>query len=291
MGALVEINTDGLAKLGKTIGEWFGLDARAMEKRADAEAYATICRAKAENAAALIRQQGKEQLADYICAREERKMNNANSVVKYAQQHFAEGELVASEPVNNDWTNRFFDIVENVSDVEMQQLWGRILAGEVKQPKSYSLRTLEILRNMTKEEAEHITRVSPFVMYGGIICSEDFGADIDTLSLLDELGLICGESMIYTYTIKPDKPNNIIIDKKHFFSLYSSTEIKVNIKHYILTKAGKEVFALTEEDNGKFIIDLANHFKAFKISKITLNEIIRWNGTSYSYLNNNAREL
>jgi len=59
-----------------------------------------------------------------------------------------------NEPVDADWTTRFFETVENVSDEDMQLLWGRILAGEVKKPKSFSLKTLEILRNVSKEEAE-----------------------------------------------------------------------------------------------------------------------------------------
>jgi hypothetical protein len=131
MGALVDINTDGLAKLTQTIGNWLGLEARAIERNAEAEAYAAVRKVDAENAATLIRLQGEEQVANYMLAREKRKMNNVQNVVEQAQQHFVEGEQVSREPVNQDWVNRFFTIVEDVSDVEMQQLWARILAGEV----------------------------------------------------------------------------------------------------------------------------------------------------------------
>jgi hypothetical protein len=34
----------------------------------------------------------------------------------------------------------------------MQALWGKILAGEIKQSKSYSLQTLEIIRNLSKKK-------------------------------------------------------------------------------------------------------------------------------------------
>lgn len=283
MGALVDINTDGLAKLAQIVGNWLGLEARAIERNAEAEAFASVRKAEAENAVALIRLQGEEQVANYMLARERRKMNNAQNVVEQAQQHFIEGEQVSDEPVNQDWINRFFTIVEDVSDAEMQQLWARILAGEVKKPKSYSLRTLEVLRNMSKEEAEQITKASQYVLYGGIICSEDFGINLDSQSFLDEMGLICGEELIRTYTIHTDDYKHIVIDNNRVLRLFAQKEIKVKLRLYTLTKAGKEIFTLTEADKKQFIIDLANHFKKSNVYQVTLHDIVSWNGAEYSF--------
>ena len=132
MSALIEVNTDGLAKFAEIVGGWLGLNARAIEHKAEAEAFAAVRKVDAENAANLARLQGEEQVANYIIAREKRKMNNVQNVVEQAQQHFVEGEQVSREPVNQDWVNRFFTIVGDVSDSEMQKLWAQILAGEVK---------------------------------------------------------------------------------------------------------------------------------------------------------------
>ena len=283
MGALVDISTDGIAKLAQIVGNWLGLEARAIERNADAEAYATVRKIDAENAATLIRLQGEEQVANYMLAREKRKLNNVQNVIEQAQQHFVEGEQVSDEPVNSDWINRFFTIVEDVSDAEMQQLWARILAGEVKKPKSYSLRTLEVLRNMSKEEAEQITRASQYVLYSGIICSEDFGINLDSQSFLDEMGLICGEELIQTYTIHTDDYTHIVIDNNRVLRLFAQKEIKVKLRHYTLTKAGKEIFTLTDADKKQFIIDLANHFKKSNVYQVTLHDIVSWNGTEYSF--------
>lgn len=52
-----------------------------------------------------------------------------------------------------DWFIRFFDSVGNISNAEMQNLWARILAGEIHNHGTFSLRTLETLRNMNQEEA------------------------------------------------------------------------------------------------------------------------------------------
>lgn len=154
MGAIVEINTDGLAKLGETICYSLGLTAFGRKKMANAESYAAIKQAETNTQVQLLKLKGEEEIANYVLAKETRKMNNTKSVVEKAKSYFTEGESVSNEPVNSDWANRFFSIVEDISDETLHDIWGRILAGEVKRPNSYSLRTLELLRNITKEEAE-----------------------------------------------------------------------------------------------------------------------------------------
>lgn len=72
----------------------------------------------------------------------------------------------------------FFNSVENISDKDMQTIWGHILAGEIKQPDTYSFRTLEKLKNMTQKEAKNFQMVSSLALAlqtGGrkFILSED----------------------------------------------------------------------------------------------------------------------
>ena len=58
-----------------------------------------------------------------------------------------------------DWFIRYYEASGNISDKEMQVLWAKILAGEIENPSSYSLRTLDVLRNMSKEEAECFVKI------------------------------------------------------------------------------------------------------------------------------------
>lgn len=141
---------------------------------ADAEAYAAIKRAEVETQVAILNLKREEEVANYLLAKENRKLNNTQSVIAKAKENFITGEQVSNEPVNKDWINRFFSIVEDISDETLHQLWGHILAGEVKQPNSYSLRTLELLRNLTKEEAELFVRLASFYIEKNFICTEEF---------------------------------------------------------------------------------------------------------------------
>ena len=81
------------------------------------------------------------------------KQQNVEAVVVNAYKELENESDVSPEPVNKDWILRFFNSIEDISDEDMQILWGKVLAGEIKKPKSCSLRTLQALRNLYKEEA------------------------------------------------------------------------------------------------------------------------------------------
>lgn len=66
-----------------------------------------------------------------------------------------------------DWLMRFFDTVGNISDKDLQQLWAKVLAGEIAEPKTCSLRTLDMIRNMSSEEAEIFSHLCKYVMRSG----------------------------------------------------------------------------------------------------------------------------
>ncbi len=139
-----------------------------------------------------------EAINERLVNKEKRRQKNIENVVTVAGTILQTEEKVSEESVNQDWATRFFDIVQDVSDDEMQLLWGRILAGEIKQPKSYSLRTLETLRNMTKEEAEIFQKVAQFILVDQDIAFlftsfndlKNFGIPYCYIAKLIEIGLI-----------------------------------------------------------------------------------------------------
>lgn len=282
MGTSITVSTDGLAKLAETVGGWLGWNARAEKKMADAKAYAQIKQAETDNTVMLMKLQGEEQLANYIHARESRKMNNVRQIVEKTKTLFDNDEKVSEEPVNQDWLNRFMSTAEDISDDEMQSLWAKILAGEIKRPKSFSLKTLDVLRNITKEEAELITKMAKFTIDNMYICTEDFAMPLPEQILMDEFGIICGEKLVCTYEVSPTIVRHISIGQQSVINLYSNEKIKVKLNLYQLTKVGKEILKLVSmENNDKFICNLGEHFKKQGIAKVTKITLIK-NKTMYN---------
>ncbi|MDI3282085.1 DUF2806 domain-containing protein [Polyangium sp. 15x6] len=93
---------------------------------------------------------------------EQKRFRNIKQVTAHAMRALPEHQEVSDEPVDPDWTARFFDNVKDVSNEDMQKLWAQLLAGEIAQPGRFSLRTLETLRNLTSAEAQLFHRYLTF---------------------------------------------------------------------------------------------------------------------------------
>lgn len=282
MGALIEVNTDGLAKLGETIFYSLGLTAYGRKKMANAESYTAIKQAETDIQVQLLKLKGEAEVANYVLAKETRKINNTKSVIEKATSHFMEGEKVSDEPVNTDWTNRFFSIVEDISDETLQDIWGRILAGEVKQPNSFSLRTLDLLRNVTKEEAELFVKASKFYIEKDYICTEDFALSLHETLLLEETGFINSEELTRTWTVEQNNKSNVIIDRNVLFILHNNSDkqIKCRLSIKKLSKSGIEILSLVNRpDRTDFYNSLARFFKSEGVSHIFKHEIVEYGET------------
>jgi len=290
MGVNIAINTDGLAKLAETICYGTGLTAHGKKKIADAESYATIQKAKTEAEVEILKLKGEDEVADYVLARQTKKLNNAKAVVDKATKHFVEGEKVSNEPVSQDWTNRLFSIIEDISDDTLQELWGQILAGEVKKPKSYSLRTLDLLKNITTEEANVFINACRFHFQEKFLCTEKFALPFDDRLVLGEIGLINEEDLTNTINILPNNKAAATLGKKSALVLNNPNDFNMDIPISIvkLSKAGYELLNLVQKpDNKEFINNLVSFFKTKGVGKITLNDIIEYNENgTFRYLTN-----
>jgi len=95
---------------------------------------------------------------------ERKRQANIENVTSVAAAELAGDESVATEQPDEDWITRFFSSAQDVSSEQMQDLWGRILAGEIRRPGTYSLRALDLIRNLTKGEAELVAMVGKMAM-------------------------------------------------------------------------------------------------------------------------------
>ena len=111
-----------------------------------------------------------EEVNARITFQEKKRQANIQSVVLEAAEELGE-KTVAQDEIDHDWTSRFFADVMDVSTEEMQRIWGKILAGEVESPGHTSLRTLSILKQMSRGEAQLFQRATKFIV-GDFILSD-----------------------------------------------------------------------------------------------------------------------
>ena len=156
-------------------------EVRRIEAESDAETSAIIAKARSDAREYLVSQDAeihgtaeftREDIIQRIEFQERKQLTNIKSVVEGAADELGDKEVADHEP-DPDWTARFFDYVQDVSSEDMQKIWAKILAGEVKSQGRTSLRTLNTLRNMTKRDAEMFRGICDFVLMLGDIFYSD----------------------------------------------------------------------------------------------------------------------
>lgn len=198
-----------------------------------------------------------ERTSDRVNYQEAKKQLNIESITAYAAEELKNEGPVTNEPLDEDWTTRFFNIAEDISSEEMQALWGRILAGEIKQPKSYSLRTLELLKNLSKKEAEVFLKFGRLAITSSNISfilnfknekllEDKYKLNFSERLLLEELGFITANDLQFSMMANPDQNAQTV------FSIGNTCVIAERIKGIpeqtlqvlVFTKIGQELLQL-----------------------------------------------
>lgn len=266
---LIEVVSEGVGALSKPY---------LIRKNADARAYEmeTIAKGMKENQADLknIRfNKGKLSLMSLnnnalkegpslenrtqqrIEFQEQKRQRNIENVVQEAVNNLEHESRVSDNPVDENWTSRFFNYAEDISNEEMQGLWGKILAGEIKKPKSYSLRTLDLLRNLSTKEAEVFRKFGSLAIQTGDnvflfdFKEEKFLKEEYTFKerlLLEELGILTANALELTLgkTTNELKSNIFIIGDTIIMQTKLKKRPTQKFQVLVFTKVGQELLPL-----------------------------------------------
>lgn len=185
----------------------------------------------------------------------ERKEINSSKAILIAEEILAnDSQDPKPGTIDDDWLYSWRECAGNVSSEELQDLWGRVLAGEIKSPGSFSLRTLEFIKSLSRPEAELISKTAKFVVSGRIIRDkekhlEESGIDFDSLLLLQEIGVITGVDSVglnSTFSTQADDRyfQALISQNKVILIEHDDKNRKISLPTFILTRTGQQVLNL-----------------------------------------------
>ena len=300
-GSIVKINIEGkpLEKLIEVVSNGIGTlyRPRKIRKEADAQAYAikVLENAKATAGAEtmMIEADTAERIGQRVLAQEIRRQNNIDTVVEAAAVEL-KGKQVSDEPVDEDWATRFFGIVQDVSKEEMKMLWSKILAKEIESPSSFSMRTLETLRNLSAKEAELFQKIAPYILHqqdyfifndSDVLKKHDI--QYNDIAKLIECGILQSGTLVTRhYYAKPNEDTTLgIIYGKYVLIINIPQGAKdVDFPVIILTRTGIELFSLLEvEANMEYIKDFSQYIKKNSALTIRYSEIVSINNDNIQY--------
>lgn len=227
-----------------------------------------------------------------------KKENNLYNTLNFTMNEFENisKDEVSDEKVDKDWITRFFDTVENISNESLQMLWAKILAGEIKKPNTYSLRTLELLKNLSFKDAElfskignlsiqNQTRTTTFIMSNKDTL-EKFGINFSEILSLQDLDLIHPSSLL-SYTIKEQANDTLIylFYGKDLIKIDLKKNTKINVPSYSLTSIGVELLSLVERvRNDLYIQEFVKEVKKNTETKVYIVPLLNDKGEHYSHL-------
>ena len=209
---------------------------------------------------------------------EMKKQQNMDAIVANAAEELQGKGKVSETPVDEDWSTRFRNIAKDVSSEEMQFIWGKVLASEVENPGSFSLRTLETIRNLSKKEAATFQKIIPFIIRMNRECffasdkdiMEKYGIAYADIMVLDECGLVELSGVSYNPMIKEGEFRELVTDERvAIIRGTSDTSVKVTFYAYALTNAGRELYRiLAHSSNNDYFMDICEYIFKKNTSKI-----------------------
>lgn len=211
-----------------------------------------------------------------IFGQELRRQENIDAIANIALAALDESKVLeVKEKVDTYWLTQYFNIVQDVSDDELRNAWGKILSQEIMAPGSCSLRTLNTVRNLSKKEAELFSSLGDFIIHSRttafLINDENsiLGSQLkfSDVSLLMECGLIREEYDLHFSSESTNESNRtawIYQDKVVFLV---STNKSLSVPVYELTTAGRELYKiLTVSFRFDYLKQIAAHFKNIQFS-------------------------
>ena len=194
------------------------------------------------------------------------------------------------QTIEDDWLNSFEKEASQKSTEEMQLLFGRILAGEIRKPGSFSIRAVKILSELDQNTAalfknlcsvciiyefpggEHILDIR-VPSLGGDARSNAlgrYGLNFDQLNVLHEYGLIIqeynsqydyrlcivNENVPFTFPLRHQGRQWVLLP-----TAGCKAQEELGVKGVMLSQAGRELFRIVELDSvPKYTQDLQEFF-------------------------------
>lgn len=290
---LIKIEGKSVEKLIDVVSKGIGTlyKPRAIRKEADAEAYKAEVLAKAEAKRLIIEGEAKielyERAKERLLNQEINRQVNIEDIVEKSIEYLEDS--ISDTPVDDDWRTRFFKKAQDVSNEEMQDIWAKILAGEVSNPGRISFRTLEVISNLSKSEAEIFqiacslsSNCDRIYKLSGQNALDDFGLNYNHLLMLRDSGLLHDSDSLQTILkiIPEAKGSILIIGDKHYYITNSknTTAQDYRFQQIAFTVAGKEICSLLKiEKNQEYIDKLISDLKSkqYELTNLDLAELAK----------------
>lgn len=194
-----------------------------------------------------------------------------------------------ADPISEDWLNAFESEAAQMSSEQMQRLFGKILAGEIRRPSSFSIKTIKLMAQLDNHAASlfnlfcslaiSLRTSGPAEILDARVVSlgsagsnslKAYGLSFYALNILNEYGLIISENNSYMNYRPAVAHNNQVwvpmIHQNIEWGLVPTTFMpeaqEFRVVGPTLTRSGQELLPIVDiEPNEAYTAALKNFFK------------------------------
>lgn len=181
----------------------------------------------------------------------------------------------------DDWLQDWQEKASRFSNQHAYTLWGKILAGEIKNKGTFSYKTLDILKNLTQKDAElFLKAVSISFGYAGFIFTINSISESNKLSYfewvtLQDIGLVTQVSRVLpeiSLEISFSKPVEIELKDYIFILGTNNKPFKFSEGCYLFTEAGQSLLKIIDfEENLAYLKSIKKYIEEeYSSAKITI---------------------
>ncbi|MCX9939052.1 DUF2806 domain-containing protein [Klebsiella pneumoniae] len=183
-------------------------------------------------------------------------VSNISKCAKQAALNLLDAELPDDKEITQDFFNRWRNEAKMIHESSAQLVWGLILAEEIQHPESISLRALDVLRNLTKHEANLFDEMGKYIVYGSALLKGKHINDnelrrLADAGLLNFAGIYSSSAWLlsnltYNDNVKIEVPYIRCCD---YFIHAEPSDDKFSFSFIPLTDAGQAIYRISKNNN------------------------------------------
>ena len=213
---------------------------------------------------------------------------NKKHVLERSVIHLSSGdqnEDLDAHEVDADWLSNFSGYAEKASSEKVRDLWGRVLAGEIRRPGAFSLSTLRLLAELDQTLAASFEQEAQHRFAGEFVFRETSGelagTRLDRILLLEQAGLLQHGSPIggVQRSFPLNENNTLFLFEGHLcIILVSENNDPIKCPVIPLTRAGKEIATILPPVDPMEVLRRLGETVKDSVIEIRIHQILQRDG-------------
>jgi len=201
-------------------------------------------------------------------ARRQRNIENVVIRAGVSLRGRASGES-PGKPLDENWCTRFFSLAGSACSERVQEIWGRVLALELQTPRSFSFRTLDVLKNATADLIDALINAAQLRLAFGPLAvviypdtfghlEREYGLTLRQILLLQEVGATIHDNNIRFVLPPSEGPRtDILLHGRKAMVLTREADLDaVSLPAILFTQVGEELTNLVEVRENRAYVDM-----------------------------------